>query len=104
MAERVDIPAWLDAAVDQRLAWAKVRIAQIPAPMLKAAVIETPLKEPPPGTDVARWDRTCDNCGRFVPPSDGEGELFYTGSMVRDVSGVPVVICFGTCKDCKDVG
>lgn len=116
-------PIWLTAKVDQRLALMEEAIGDVveesiqlfhrltgfkPAAevdmikqMMHGNVMMTPLTEPDEGSspeEIARWERTCDNCGAFVP----DGELFYTGQLVREFHGEQVILIFGVCPVCKE--
>jgi hypothetical protein len=50
-----------------------------------------------------RWERTCDRCGKYVPPEPERDNYteFYTGHMARTVEGVQIFMAFGICGDCK---
>lgn len=90
------VPAWLVAKVDQRLALMDEFLRQLE---FNHELIMTPLDEPPEGASEAqfrKWDRTCDNCGRYC-----KGR-FYTGNVVRELHGKQVVITFGVCPRCKE--
>ena len=66
------------------------------------AIIMTMLSEPAEGAsaeDQARWERTCDHCGKYIP-DDGD---FYTGTLTRDVGLLQVIITFGACTECKEL-
>jgi hypothetical protein len=57
----------------------------------------------PEGEDIDqetldRYDRTCDLCGTYCP----DNELFYTGSIERQIPGATVMVTFGVCKSCRD--
>ena len=93
-------PAWMSAAVDQRLA---LMAEGIPAPAAGGldgyTVITTPLTEPPEGEratkqDSERWDHSCDNCGVLVRAG------MVTGYVERELHGRKVMIFFGSCPDC----
>jgi hypothetical protein len=95
------IPAWLDAAVDQRLAFMLERMGgKLPSNV--ADVIMTMLTEPPegsafgPGTVGDRWERTCDNCGTYC----GDEDKFIFGVIMRWHEGTRVEITFGACANC----
>jgi hypothetical protein len=89
------LPAWLEAAVDQRLALIDKHLRVTPAPL-----IITPLAEPPENSTAlqrARWERSCDCCGKYCPYPR---EDFYTGHVQRTAkSGALVIITLGVCKD-----
>lgn len=94
-------PSWLTAAADQRLAKMRSHGVQNDVKgMAKKPLISTPLTEPVAGAtheQYERWDRSCDNCGTFVPI----GTNLYTGHVFRDLDGLQVVVTFGMCADCK---
>lgn len=103
MAEREKEPPWLSAAVDQRIAFMRDKMGELGWAMIRKqlALLMTPLTEPDEGSspeEIARWERTCDNCGAFVP----DGELFYTGQLVREFHGEQVILIFGVCPVCKE--
>jgi hypothetical protein len=92
------LPAWLDAKVDQRLAM--VDQAMPVVGLAGPSLIVTPLAEPPEGAtrrDYDRWERTCDCCGKYCPYPK---ENFYTGHVQRtSKAGLPVIISFGICEE-----
>jgi hypothetical protein len=95
-------PTWLDAAIDQRLAFmAKETGLTKDSPILEPkTMIATPLTEPEPGQDYDEWDRQCDNCKTVVP----EGEPLFAGRSLREfANGQPVTVTFGMCGTCKDL-
>lgn len=93
------IPAWLDAAVDQRI----TQLQEVmPLPVLAlvsgANVIFVYLTEPgenPTPDQYEAWQHTCDNCGKVDPG-------LRTGHMSRLVEGVVVTIGMGACASCLD--
>lgn len=89
-------PPWLTAAVDQRLkaAEAAFHYAQIAG----TTVLMLTLTDPEEDTDLARehWDQSCDNCRRFC------GQELWPGHKKLMHNGMPVVITFGVCSDCKE--
>jgi len=116
-------PAWLIAAVDQRLALMEEAIGEtvaegiemfhaltgyrpgedvdVVSKVMAGDIMMTPLTEPREGAskeELDRWERSCDNCGTWCP----DGQLFFTGQMVRDFHGSQVIIIFGMCPLCKD--
>lgn len=96
MAEELKEPSWLTARADQRLA---LMLEKAGDNFPHGALVTTPLTEPEPGGDFERWDRSCDNCGKYV----AEGELLWTGSVFRVTpKGSQVIINFGACADCKN--
>jgi hypothetical protein len=94
-------PAWLRAAVDQRLAL-MVQTMGGKLPSNVANVIVTPLTEPPegaaygPGTEAERWERSCDNCDAYC----GDEDKFYFGQATRFRDGMRVEFTFGACANC----
>lgn len=94
-----DEPPWLDAKIDQFLA----RLNELKAAQMAEAggyeVIMMTLTEPASREDAKRWERTCDNCGAYVP----EGAVFFTRQSVREFEGltIKIVITWGMCSDCK---
>lgn len=92
-------PAWLTAAVDQKLAYLEEKL---PEGMwdLGQDLILCPLKEPPSDDpeDVDLWERQCDNCGR-----DCRGFDFYTGHVQMEVRGTKLVFMYGACSLCSGV-
>lgn len=94
MVESIN-PAWLMAAIDQRIA----KVDEALGSNIPEAIVMTMLTEPE-GDNSERWERTCDNCGTFVP----EGTEFFTGTVSGKLrTGMPIVITFGSCRACKDV-
>jgi hypothetical protein len=97
-----DEPAWLLAKVDQRLTLMREKVGEpevfkkLGAPDLILTPLSEPLTEPTP-EQLERWDRTCDNCGKYCPHD------LWTGSVSRDWGGLQVVMTFGVCPDCKEI-
>lgn len=91
-------PAWLVAAVDQRLALMLDHLPPLTRPG-PGTVIMTPLSEPNENATAeewARWERTCDRCHTYVP----DDEPFYTGHVQREHrDGFTVVVMFGVCAE-----
>lgn len=98
------LPAWVQAAVDQRLALLEHAFAEFGVPSV--SLLATPLIEQhgsgpdgePTQVELDYWERSCDNCGHYSKPD----EEFYTGRIsgtLRD--GTPVMMFFGVCKSCK---
>jgi hypothetical protein len=92
-------PAWLTAAIDQRLALMVEVMGPSTFPLAKNyGVMLTPLTEPEEDATQAemdRWDRTCDNCGK-----DCTGLEFFAGSAMRSAFGTNVCFTFGVCAEC----
>jgi hypothetical protein len=92
-------PAWLTTLVDQRMALLEHKVD---AELLDGrTLLTTPLTEPAEDATMAeyrRWDRTCDGCGKYIPPP----LPFYSGQLLRTLkSGYPVYLMFGVCHDCN---
>jgi len=87
-------PAWLVAAVDQRLALMR---EMIPLEAIgEHTIIVTPLAEPPENAsarDIKRWENACDNCGQYR-------RNLKVYSTKRDLHGIPVEFTFGACERC----
>lgn len=90
-------PAWLVAAVEQRVAFLVEQMGGRLPPGYP--VVLTMLTEPPEGATDAereRWERICDHCGVWVPP---DREL-VTGSVGRRRGPTLVEITYGACPAC----
>jgi hypothetical protein len=87
-------PAWVTALADQRVA--EIAARTTPALLATYAVVLSPLVDMPDGADVDRWERTCDNCGTFVP----EGPTFNAGMVQREAHGKQVILSYGACDPC----
>ena len=48
------------------------------------------------------WERTCDNCGRYIAPDSASGEDYYTGYTVRNIEDIQILLAFGVCGTCKE--
>jgi hypothetical protein len=95
---KAEEPAWLVAAVDQRVALMKDHIP--PAAFGGYDVVETMLTEPPEGASketFRRWDESCDHCGTYLP-----GGLYF-GVSKRDIGGHTVSITFAACARCLNL-
>jgi hypothetical protein len=92
----VTAPAWVDAAIDQRMAMMEEVAASMPPDF---PIILTTLTEPAPFEQFDHWERTCDNCGTHCP----DDTPFYTGQASRDWHGRQVIISFGACPKCAGV-
>jgi hypothetical protein len=88
MAEFIE-PPWLTAKVDQLLALAKQELTE---EAFGFDLIMLPLTE----GHGPRWERTCDNCGVFVP----DDQSFYSGTVSRKINDTQLVIAFGICFTC----
>lgn len=100
-----NLPPWLSAKVDQRLA---LMMESTGGPEAfrqffgnHKGVIFTPLTEP--DIDATKeqmevWDRACDNCGRYCPP----GTDFYTGHVTAKHQGLTILMGFGACPECQE--
>ena len=90
-------PAWLSSLADQRLALIEHTGAPAMAKAQGVAVIMTFLTEPADGSARAmeHWEHACDNCKRY--PGDQHGA--HVERHARN--GVPVVMTFNVCDQCK---
>jgi len=95
------MPPWLTAKVESRLAELAFAAGLDPALLADKPIIMTTLTEPEEDTKEAVdvWERTCDKCGRYIP-ENGE-EMFYTGQIMQELLGRPVLIMFGVCDRCR---
>ncbi len=100
-------PTWLVEKIDARLAFMVEHGALDIARESGARVIMAFLDE---GSEHMteeereRWERTCDNCGKYVPPEPERDNYteFYTGHMARTVEGIQILMAFGVCGTCKN--
>ena len=94
-------PPWLLAKIDQRVAAFKDEItAKTAVDISGYDTIVMPLTEPPEGASrrqIQMWERTCDNCGKFLPAG------LNSGHAKLEWDGVPVLVFFGACNDCLPV-
>jgi len=91
-------PAWLTAAVDQRLALMVETIGEA-VQFIDHEVIVTPLTEPREGAsdaEMKHWDFSCDNCGRYCPTR------LLVGQVTRELHGKPVMFTYGACPWCAE--
>jgi hypothetical protein len=92
-------PAWLRAAVDQRLALMDQGIGiKAMASMSGSEIVFTFLTEPAEGAgslEVQYWEHACDNCGKYDKVD------VTTGTVVLAHNGVNVVVQFGACSACR---
>lgn len=98
MSAHSEEPAWLTAAVDQRLALMKDTLGADTV-VTDFAVMMTPLTEPGEGASKQErdaWEYTCDNCGRYCPTS------MWAAHAERAAFGVRVLFTFGVCQQCAD--
>jgi hypothetical protein len=91
-------PRWLTTAADLRIGFMLEQMGgDVPEGY---PFILTPLTEPPEhftDEERERWERTCDNCGKFCP----EDTEFYTGAIGREVTeDTRIEIMFGACPAC----
>jgi hypothetical protein len=93
---------WMIAKVDQRIALMKEAgafdIASGEQPLIFSFLDEGDHEMT--SAELARWERTCDRCGKYVP--DIGTETFYTGHIVRTIEGRQVILAFGICGTCKN--
>jgi hypothetical protein len=89
-------PAWLTAAVDQRLA---MMFEIMDASLLDdLTILFTFLTEPVEGAgplEMAYWEHACDNCGKFSK------DEVLTGTVERVFEGHKVLVQFGACPTCR---
>ena len=99
-------PTWLMAKVDQRVALMVEKGALDTAREAGSTFIFSFLDEGDhemTKEELARWERTCDNCGRYIPEDAPEGpDGFYTGHLARTVEGIQIMLAFGVCGTCKE--
>lgn len=91
-------PAWLTAAADQRLALADESVgstAFIKGLTVIMMTLTDPADESPEA--FARWDKSCDNCGKYLP------DLLVNAHIERSLYDKPVVIVLGACADCWEL-
>lgn len=94
-------PAWLTAKIDQRIQLMRdsgaFEIASESQPLIFSFLDEGDHEMTPEEFRV--WERTCDNCGRYCPPT---GDMaFYTGHAGREIEGRQVILAYGVCDDCR---
>jgi hypothetical protein len=92
-------PAWLMAAVDQRIALMDEIAGDLPLLAGDRTLVMTPLTEPKEGAtqeEFEAWNRMCDRCGK-----DCRGSDFYTGHLHRMWKGTKLLFTFGVCPECK---
>ena len=94
-------PAWLTAAIDQRLALVLDNLRGFVADGVPT-IVYTPLTEAEDETSEAHalWDKSCDNCRKFMGDQLVHGHSQYK----RNSLNVLVVITFGACRDCLELG
>ena len=99
-------PAWLVALADQREALMIEKGALDAAREAGSQFIFSFINEGDhemSTEELARWERTCDHCGRYIPEDAPEGpDGFYTGHLMRTVEGIQIVMAFGVCGTCKE--
>ena len=97
--EKIEVPAWLRAKIDQRLAL-MAEVTGGPENFTGMEIVAMTLTEP--GEDCTdaeftRWERTCDSCGNYCPPA----EPFYSGQRMEPWGPTKVLIIWGECHPCK---
>lgn len=97
---------WLSAKVDQRVALmvehGALDIARENGTLFVMSLLDEGDEEMT-SEELERWERTCDNCGRYIPPGATPGENgFYTGYTTRTVEDVQIMLAFGVCGTCKE--
>ena len=99
-------PAWLVALADQRIALMIEKGALNAAREAESTFIFSFINEGDhemSREELARWERTCDNCGRYIPEDAPDGpDGFYTGHLARTVDEIQIVLAFGVCGTCKE--
>lgn len=94
----MDQPPWLLAKIDQLVARMKESGASKEYfDTIGIEVVLVMLTEPPEGAtddEVARWEASCDNCGRWSPRD------LMSGSATRHAFGRRLLIGFGVCPVC----
>lgn len=91
-------PAWLIAALDQKVEMAKMSLKAIDFGEFQVAIM--PLVEPLAGAsdeEFARWEQSCDHCKKYVPDD------LWSGAASREIHGMPLVIMYGVCTACKEL-
>jgi hypothetical protein len=99
--ETVREPAWLVAMADQRLALMAEKVSASSLKLYGPEIIMTPLTEPAENAsnmERTRWERSCDNCGRYCKKG-----TFITGHVMRQLHGHAVLMTFGMCPECKEL-
>lgn len=95
----VKVPPWVDALVEQQMALIRDRGVDD-----EFKVVVMPLKEPPlavmQGFDSARWERTCDKCLTYCPPTEDE-DSFFSGMTQREYQGKRIIFFYGACPKCR---
>lgn len=94
---RTDLPSWLLAKIDQRMAQIQPTV-ELGALMNNEVVVMTTLTEAPKGgteTEMEYWDHSCDCCGTYT--LDG----LYSGRCNRLLGSVQIFITFVVCEVCK---
>lgn len=108
MSDPIQIEApWLQAKVDQRVQFMVEHGALDMARESGGKFVMSFLdegKEDMTEEERERWERTCDNCGRYIPPEPERPGYtdFYTGYTQRIIDGVQIVLAFGVCGTCKE--
>ena len=90
-------PAWLSSLADQKLAMVEHSGAPAMAKAQGITVIMTFLTEPETDSQqaVEFWENACDNCKKFPGAQHGA----HVERRARN--GVPVVMTFNVCDECK---
>jgi hypothetical protein len=100
-------PTWLQPKIDQRLALMveNMGVGAILEMARDGVLVTTPLTEPSEGasnTELDYWERSCDNCGRYVAPFTEDKVQFLTGHKQLELHGANVLIFFGACTECAE--
>ena len=101
---------WLQAKVDQRIEFmvrhGALDIARENGTRFVTSYLDEG-EEEMTKEERERWERTCDSCGRYVPPEPGadreDYDNFYTGYTARTVEDVKIMLAFGVCGTCKNL-
>jgi hypothetical protein len=98
---------WLTAMIDQRVAFmvekGALDIAREAGTNFVMSLLDEG-REDMPAEEIERWERTCDHCGKYVPPEPERPNYteFYSGYVTRVVEGVQIMLAFGVCGTCKE--
>jgi len=100
-------PPWLAAKTDQKVAFmaehGALDLARENGSMFIMSLLDEG-EEEMTDEERERWERSCDNCGKYVPPEPERANYtaFYTGYTARTVDGVQIMLAFGVCGTCKE--
>ena len=90
-----DLPAWLGAALDQRVQQVKLATQQMG---VTAPITLVFLTEPAEETQEAfdHWNTSCDGCGRHSE------EGLFQGHTVFATAARQIVVTFAICRACRE--